>query len=160
MKEKQKIILDFQKDAGKINTKGLRNREGTNFILLAELPDKILYAATINSSLSNRYEKNLAEDVEEIALVRKKGGKEKYLQVVLGTGEEITLQEDNFVVLFHIPENETDSEDYALIFNHPKLLGRGAHFQIFLSDQENQNAASLFWLVKEFVFCEGEEDSK
>lgn len=56
MKVKTLITFDIQQQ--EICGKGLRNRRNANFILLAQIPDTgILYAATIESELSERYKK-------------------------------------------------------------------------------------------------------
>lgn len=41
--------------------------------------DEILYAATIDSNLEERYEKNQLNEVESIALAKQKGDDEKFL---------------------------------------------------------------------------------
>ena len=65
MKVKTLITFDIQQQ--EICGKGLRNRRNANFILLAQIPDTgILYAATIESELSERYKKNQHEMVEKI----------------------------------------------------------------------------------------------
>ena len=124
-------------------------------ILLAELSEKeVFYAATIDSGLSRYYEKNQAEKVKGLALVKQKGNDEAFLQVLLEDDSILDLRDDIFCVLFHLPSKEADSEDYVLIFNHPNSIGKGAHYQIFLSDKREQNAIALFWLVKDFVHRE------
>ena len=150
MKVKTLITFDIQQQ--EIWGKGLRNRRNANFILLAQIPDTgILYAATIESELSERYKKNQHEMVEKITLVKGKENKKKFLQVKLTNGEELNLKNEDYFLLIHAPNQETGDEDYVLVFNMPEMLGEGAHYQVFLSDAESGNAIGLFWLLKEFI---------
>ena len=152
---KAKTFIQFQRRGKEFFVKGTGSRVGANYILIAKLPNNdVLYAATIESGMSKRYQKNQVEEVQEIALVKPKGGNEKFLQIMYENGTVQELQEENYFVLFHLPNGEDGSEDYALIFNYPNLIGKGAHYQIFLADEEKQNAMTLFWMLKDLI-CYG-----
>ncbi len=153
---KDKIFVRFQKKGGEVYVKDAGKRFGANFILLAEMSgEDVLYAATIESGLSKYYKQNQAEEVKEMALVRHKGRSGKFLQIVCEDDKKMELKEENYLIIFHLPNQEAGSEDYVLIFNHPKLIGADAHYQVFLADKKNQNAVALFWMLKDF-FPRGE----
>ena len=125
--------------------------------MVAEMPDgNPFYAATIESSISNRFQENKAGEIAEITLVKEKGSDKKYLQVKFKNEIAATLEGEDYFLIFHLPHNKESSDDYVLVFNKPDMLGENAHYHVFESDAENQNAIALFWLLKDFVFIEKE----
>lgn len=149
---KKKEIIHFDINQEELWIKGFRKYNGVHFILLSEMPtDEILYAATIDSNLEERYEKNQLNEVESIALAKQKGDDEKFLQILMVNGKTVTLKKEDYFLIFHLFNNEETSEDYVLIFNKPNMLGKGAHYQIFPSDTKDNNAMSLFWMLKDFI---------
>ena len=149
---KLKEIMHFNVEQEELWVRDFKRHQGVHFILLAEMPTgEILYATTIDSSLIERYEKNRLDDVKSIALVRKKGKSEKFLQILLVNGEIVNLKEQDFFLIFHLICDGKLSEDYVLVFNKPNMLGEGAHYQIFPSDESENNAMSLFWMLKDFI---------
>lgn len=155
---KTKTIVQFQRKERKIYLKDMGERNNTNFVLLAETPgNKVLYASSIKSDLFEQHEKNQIAEVKGIALVKPKREDGKFLQVLFGDGKILDLKDENYCLFFHFPNPENDSVDSLLIFNFPSMLGKGARFQIFLSDGDNQNAMALFWLLKDFILEEEEE---
>lgn len=150
MKKKTLITFDIQKQ--ELWVKGLKSRKNASFILIARISEsETFYAATIESGLSKRYKKNQQEMVEKIVLLKEKESKKIFLQVQLADGKPLNLKNEDYFLLIHVPNLETGEEDYVLVFNMPDLIEEGAHYQIFPSDAENENAIALFWLLKEFV---------
>ncbi|MCI8873339.1 MAG: hypothetical protein HFH51_10880 [Lachnospiraceae bacterium] len=156
MKTKTLITFDVQKQ--EVWGKGLRKRNNSSFILIAQTPDTgTLYAATIESGLSKRYKTNRQEIVERMVLLKDKASKKRFLQVQLTNGETLSLKNENYFLLIHAPDCEKGDQDYILAFNMPEMLEEGAHYQIFTDDAENGNAIALFWLLKDFIPQESEE---
>lgn len=152
-----KDIIQFEAERKRSWIKGLGERLETQFIMVAEMPDgNPFYAATIESSISNRFQENKAGEIAEITLVKEKGSDKKYLQVKFKNEIAATLEGEDYFLIFHLPHNKESSDDYVLVFNKPDMLGENAHYHVFESDAENQNAIALFWLLKDFVFIEKE----
>ena len=155
---KLKMLVQFQNKERRIWLKNMGDYYNANFILLAEVPgNKVFYASTIRSDLLEEHQKNQVEKVEGITLVKHKHDDGKFLQILFRDGEMLDLKQENYCLLFYFPNSEHDSEDYMLVFNFPSMLGKGARYQVFLSDQENQNAMAIFWMLKEFIMEEGDE---
>lgn len=154
---KSKLFVQFQNKERRIWLKNMGDYNNVNFVLLAETPDdKVFYASTIRSDLIEENQKNQLEEVEGISLVKHKHDDGKFLQILFCDGEMLDLKQENYCLLFYFPNPEHDSEDYMLVFNFPSMLGKGARYQVFLSDQENQNAMAIFWMLKEFIMREGD----
>ena len=89
MKTKTLITFDVQKQ--EVWGKGLRKRNNSSFILIAQTPDTgTLYAATIESGLSKRYKTNRQEIVERMVLLKDKASKKRFLQVQLTNGIRVS----------------------------------------------------------------------
>ncbi len=156
---KTKDIIQFEMERKKSWVKGLGERFETQFIMIAEMPDGTpFYAATIESSISSRFQENKAREIAELTLVKGKGNDKKYLQVKFTDEKVVTLEGEDYFLLFHLPHNKEGSDDYVLVFNKPDMLGENAHYHVFESDAENQDAIALFWLLKDFIFIEKEEE--
>lgn len=156
MKKRTLITFGIQKQ--ELWVKGLGNYKLVNFILIAQMPDaKTLYASTIESGLSKRYKTNRQEEVAKIFLLKEKEAKKSFLQVQMTNGEILSLKSEDYFLLIHAPKCEEGEDDYILVFNMPKMIREGAHYQIFTSDAENGNAIALFWMLKDFMPQENEE---
>lgn len=149
---KTKTIIDFEVTTGQAWGKGIGNRQGVYFCLVAELPDAgVLYAATIDSDISKRYPENQAEKLTRIMLLKQKESGEKYLHLQFTNGKMLDLREEDFFILLQMVASEDETEDFVLIYNKPCMIGKGAHHPIFHCDGDTQDAVTLFWILKDFV---------
>lgn len=149
---KPKNIILFEKERRCCWVKGMGDRFEAQFIMVAKMPDgDPLYAATIETDLSNRFQENKAGEITGISLMKEKGGDKKYLQISFANERVVRLEKEDYVLIFHLPHNKEGSDDCVLVFNKPNMLGGRVHYHVFESDAENQDASALFWLLKNYV---------
>lgn len=148
---KSKTIVTFESENRKFWSKETGERRKTDYILLARLPEQenFLFASTMESSMIERYGKNVQNDLEGIALLKEKGGR-KYLDVIWNNGEKIRLETEQFVLLFIAPNNDNTDNDNMLLFHFPSLLGEKIYKRYLDSDKDCGAAVAIFWMLKEF----------
>lgn len=151
---KKKLVLSFNTRERKLWHKKTKEREGVEYVLIAELPGekKLLYASTVGSEeLDRRYEENSLGKIAAIALEREEGREQ--LWITWEDGEEILLNEHDFALLFVMGGKTSSQEirDSLLIVNFPKRLGQGIFQKYFPEDQEEDAGLKLFWLLKDMV---------
>ena len=150
--KKRKQIMVYQVKKNSVWLKGEGEHYQAQFIVLAERTNETsLYAATIESKLSDHFPNNQYTDLESIELVREKGNDEKILQILFIDGKLLTLRDERFCMLIYFPGQEKNTESYVVIVNNPPSIGRGAHYYIFHDDQKDQDAIAFFWIARMMI---------
>lgn len=150
----KKLFLKFSTEEGKVWSKKMGERHSVDFVLVAELPkmNGIFYASTIGSEeLDRRYGENHLDKIVAFAIEKENGTKQ--LRISKNDGEELSLSEQDFVLLFVAGTEISQKEirDSLLIVNFPNRLKQGI-FQIYFSeDQQKEMGLNLFWLLKDMI---------
>ena len=148
---KSRPIITFESENRKFWSKETRERWKADYTLLAILPEEegVLYASTMNSSMEEKFEENVCDELEGIEVLKEKGG-QKYVNIIWKDGKKRQLSGEQFALLFIAPDNDNVDHDSVVIYNIPRFFAGKVYKHTFKSDKKQGNATAIFWLAKEF----------
>lgn len=151
--KKFKPILTFDNKEGIFWCKETGERRKTDYIFLAKISNEkpILFASSMNfdGNTNQIFNNNVHDDFVGVELLRRKNEK-NYFKFIFNENQEFKLNSEQFILLFSAPKDEQPNVDNIIVFNFPSLLGERFFKCCFLSDHKEQNAFSIFWLLKDF----------